>query len=228
MVICCCWLYSCLLVGEWWLCTLSAWIDSDVSHLPSVPYIYVADNIVAPTRVNAEPTTQSSRGVVPPGFEFPSLEHGYMLLLVVLVSSWGVGMAVYTVCMNWSTFFPLAIGPVHICCRQYRGTNSCERGAHHAKQSRSGPSRFRIPIIRAWLYVVVGCTRVFLGGGDGCVHCLHELIHIFSTCHRSRTYMLQTISWHQPVWTRSPVRTRHGGLNAVEERSPRPSRGNSL
>ena len=112
----------------------------------------------------------------------PSLEHGYMLLLVVHMSSCGGGMAVYIVCMNWSTFFPLAIGPVHIGCRQYRGTNPCERGAQcgHGTvgwtQSKSIPpgrqeeslySNWWVndTIIRAWLYVVVACRMSSCGGG---------------------------------------------------------------
>ena len=209
-------------------------------HLPSVPYIYVADDIVAPTRVNAEPSgnTQSSRGAVHPGFQFPqitqldetgelmtpSIVHGDILLWLV---EW---LLVGVHCLHeLIQMFPLAIGPVHICCRQYRGTNPCERGAQcgHGRvgwtQSKSVPpgrqeetlySNWWVndTIIRAWRYIVVACRMSSCRGGDGCVHCLHELIQMFPTWqwHRSRTYILQTMTWH------NQARALHGLLNAVK------------
>ena len=230
-------------------------ITWDVSHLPQVPYIHFADNDVAQSSENTARCVESSqRRAFPPDFHkiiqvdetgelmTPSIVHGDILLWLVECLLVG-GMAAYTVCMNWFRCFRLAIGPVHICCRQYRGTNPCERGAQcgHGTvgwtQSKSVPpgrqeetlySNWWVndTINRAWRYIVVAC-RMSSCGGYGCVHCLHELIQIFPTCHRSRTYMLQTISWHQPVWTRSPVGTLNGVSKAVEERSLVPSRENS-
>ena len=71
----------------------------DVSYLPSVPYIYFADNDVAQSSANTERGEESSqRRAFPPALKrklfhatgelmTPSIVHGDILLLVVLVSS---------------------------------------------------------------------------------------------------------------------------------------------
>ena len=115
-------------------------MTSDVSHLPQVPYIHFADNDVAQSSANTERGVESSqRRAFPPALKrklfhatgelmTPSLEHGDVLLWLVecfLVGRDGCVHCLYELIQ----MFPLAIGPVHICCRRYRGTNPCERGA---------------------------------------------------------------------------------------------------
>ena len=89
------------LLGEGWLRTLSAGIDSDVAHLPSVPYIYFADSDVAQSSAStARCVERSERRAFPPAlkrkhfhatgeFMTPSLVHGYILLWAVHGFLWG-------------------------------------------------------------------------------------------------------------------------------------------
>ena len=118
------------LLGEGWRRTLSAGIDSDVAHLPSVPYIYSADNDVAQSSAStARCVERSERRAFPLALK-RKLFHATGELITMVIYCYGLYMA------------------------------SCGGIA---------------------------------ASGLSCAHCLHELIHMFPTFHRSRTYILQTM-----------------------------------